>query len=129
MKYIKHISYTALAILPAVTLAAPGNLIELKDLILGYLLQIIPIVVLLIVLFFIYGIADFIRKSGEGDNIAEAKKRIVWGVVAIFITFSFWGIVTLLTSDFFGKKPGFGAPQIDSEKVEGFLPRNDSLGN
>lgn len=113
-------------LLPIVTFAAPANLDELVKLVVGYMLQAIPIIVLLIFLFFVYGIADFIRKSGKGDDIAEAKKRIVWGVVALFVTFSFWGIVQLLTSDFFGEKPGFIAPQIDSDEVLRQFPRNDA---
>lgn len=126
-KIISYLSLWTIVLLPLISFAAPENLQALvKDYILKYLLQAIPIIVLLIFLFFVYGIADFIRKSGKGDDIAEAKKRIVWGVVALFVTFSFWGIVQLLTSDFFGEKPGFIAPQIDSDEVLRQFPRNDA---
>ncbi len=109
--------------LPVLVFAAPADIQGLVDLIIGYIKQIIPIVVLLIVLYFFWGVANFIRTAGDGKEREKAKEKIFWGVVALFVTFSFWGIVQLLSSDLFGIKPDLISPQIDTKKIMETFPR------
>ena len=45
---------------------------------------------------FIWGIVTFIVKSGDDKEIAAGKKRMIWGVVALFVIVSVWGLVALL---------------------------------
>jgi len=114
-------------LLPVLTYAQGSgqkDLIYFKDLIVGYLTDIIPLIMFLTILYFIYGIAEFIRKSGNGEELEEAKQKIVWGIIALFVMVSFWGIVTLLTSDFFGESPPLGPPKIDITDVNREFPTN-----
>jgi len=101
---------------PVIAFAAPQTFSELVHMTLVYLRQITFVVSGLIFLAFMYGIADFIRKSGDGDHIALAKKRLWWGIIALFVAFSFWGILSFFTSDFFGITNVNVAPQISTGK-------------
>lgn len=58
----------------------------------------IPIAFSLAVLFFFWGVAKFIFASGSGKD--EGKKIMVWGVVAIFVMSSVWGIVAFISDTF-----------------------------
>lgn len=50
------------------------------------------------VVVFMWGVVGAIRAGGkEGDKkITEGKQRMLWGIIAIFILVSVWGIVALL---------------------------------
>ncbi len=47
--------------------------------------------------YFFYGIAKYIKSEGAGK--AEGKMIMVWGVVALFVASSVWGLVTLLQKE------------------------------
>ena len=47
-------------------------------------------------LFFIWGLIVFITKSGDENAVAEGKVMMFWGVIALFVIVSVWGIVLLL---------------------------------
>ena len=52
----------------------------------------------LALLYFVYGLAKFIRKASEGD-VKEGKNIMMWGIIALFVMVSVWGIIQLLASD------------------------------
>ena len=58
--------------------------------------QLIPIVISLALLFFIWGLVQFIIASGDETAKEAGKRRMVWGIFALFIIVSVWGIVELL---------------------------------
>jgi hypothetical protein len=91
-----------------------------------YVNQIIPILIALILLAFFWSAANFIRTSGKGGEVEEAKKRLWWGVIALFVAISFWGVVQFLSSDIFGETPIFGPPAIHTDEINGLFPRNDT---
>lgn len=64
----------------------------------GIIATLIPIAFSLAVLFFFWGVAKFIFASGNGKD--EGKKIMVWGVVAIFVMSSVWGIVAFISGTF-----------------------------
>jgi len=51
----------------------------------------IPMVFTLALLFFFYGVAKYVWSAG-GDK-EEGKKIMIWGVVALFVMSSVWGLV------------------------------------
>ncbi len=57
---------------------------------------IIPIVVGLSLLYFLWGVANFIRKSGDSGAREDAKQQMLWGIVALFVMVSVWGLVAFL---------------------------------
>jgi undecaprenyl pyrophosphate phosphatase UppP len=57
----------------------------------------IPIAVALAVLFFFWGLATYIlNASGDPGKREEGRTRMIWGVIALFIIVSIWGIVGFL---------------------------------
>jgi hypothetical protein len=65
---------------------ALGNIINLA----------IPVLVALGVLFFIWGLVQFIFASGDESAKDEGKRKMIWGVIALFVIVSVWGLVALL---------------------------------
>jgi hypothetical protein len=46
---------------------------------------------------FLWGIVGFIRKDALGDKaLDEAKKRMGWGIIILFVLTSVWGLVGML---------------------------------
>ena len=58
----------------------------------------IPIVFGIIVITFFWGLARFIFAQGNEEAKAEGKKIMLWGLIAIFIAASVWGIVAFARS-------------------------------
>ena len=55
-----------------------------------------PIVFGLSLLFFFWGLARFILAAGDADAQKEGKNIMIWGVVALFVMASVWGLVGFL---------------------------------
>lgn len=73
----------------------------------------IPIVFALAMLFFFWGLAQYIL--GGEDTKVSAKKTMIWGVVALFVMASVWGLVRFIGSAVgvsSGTGPGFNAGDL-----------------
>lgn len=57
----------------------------------------IPVIMSLGLVFFLWGGSQFIRYSENEEKRAEYKNYLVWGVIAIFVMLSFWGLIKLVT--------------------------------
>ena len=55
----------------------------------------------LCVLLLLYGIFRFINAGGDEKRLTEAKQLVLWGVIALFVSVSFWGLVNVLLATFF----------------------------
>jgi hypothetical protein len=60
---------------------------------------VIPFIISLAVLVFIYGIFMYVI-SGDEDAKASAKDKILYGIVGIFIMISVYGLVKILVATF-----------------------------
>ena len=77
----------------------------------GLLLKnLIPTAVAVALLFFFWGLAKFIRASGDEKAIEEGKRTMIWGVVALFVMVSVWGLVYLLQNTLLGGSPTYNLP-------------------
>lgn len=84
---------TALAF-PLVSLAQLGNVQTLVTSIGTIVNLIIPIVFAIALLVFFWGLVKYIW--GAEDEKANAKKTMIWGVVALFVMASVWGLVAFI---------------------------------
>lgn len=62
----------------------------------------VPVAVALLLLVFIWGVAQFILYADNEEKRSEAKHIFVWGIIALFVVLSIWGIIILLQTTFFG---------------------------
>jgi hypothetical protein len=53
----------------------------------------IPIASMLAILFFFYGLALYILKAGDPKAADEGKSIMIWGIVALFVMTSIYGII------------------------------------
>lgn len=60
--------------------------------------SLIPIAFTAAVLFFFWGLALYISAQGSEDKQDKGKGIMTWGIVAIFIMASIWGIVAFIGS-------------------------------
>jgi len=80
--------------LPLTSFAALGNISGLVADIGGIVNQVIPILFAIALLGFFYGLVVYI--FGKEDNKDQAKKTMIWGVIALFVMASVWGLVRFI---------------------------------
>src|SRR3989344_3069320 len=70
----------------------------------------IPIIATLALLAFFWGAGKFILKAGDVKEIENGKKLLIWGLVALFVMASIWGILRFFQVDLF--TVAFGIPLL-----------------
>ena len=93
--YMKKNTLFIGAILPAFAFSADG-INGLLDTILGWVNALIPIAFALALLLFFVAIAKFVLAAGDSTAQEEGRNLMVWGVIAIFVMASVFGLVTFL---------------------------------
>lgn len=76
-----------------------SNFKGLVDGIRGLLELLIPVLIGLAFLSYIWGITKFISKAGDASAHKEGKSLLIWGMVALFVLFSLWGIIRFLRGE------------------------------
>ena len=109
---IKKVSLLVLALTPAIAFAQSGTqanaiLVQVQQ-ILGYVL---PIVIVLAVIWIIWGIIQFVTNSDEEER-AKAKMHIVYGIIGLFVIISLFGLVGFIQSFL-----GIGGGSLQSTQV------------
>ena len=54
------------------------------------------LVVSLGLLTFFWGLVKFILKGGDAKEVENGRRLMIWGVVAMFVMISVWGLVTFI---------------------------------
>ncbi len=97
--YIYTLAFLSAIAIPV--LAAVTNFKELVNTIFiaNILKPLVPFLIGLAVVMFIYGVLILIFSEG-GDKKEDGKKYMLWGIVGIFVMVSVWGLVNILISTF-----------------------------
>ncbi len=76
---------------------------------------IIPLIFTLAFLFFLWGMAMYIRGSDDVKKREESKKFIYWGIIGLTVMVSVWGIVKIVNTTF-----GFGntVPKLQTDYLK-----------
>lgn len=85
---------------PAVAFAAPQTFAELVHFIISYINFIIPIIISLAVLLYVRNTAQGLFKMKDGKGDPDWKTGMLWGIIAITLMVSLWGILTILANTF-----------------------------
>ena len=84
----------------------PTNFSQLVDVFFELLVTALPVIVGLAFLVFFWGLVKFIfRIGGDERAVAEGKKFMVWGLIALFIIVSFWAILAFAYGEFGFTRP------------------------
>lgn len=92
--FVATLSFLALPLV-----AAAQELGNLADLIaaLGDVVNIAtPVIVGIALIAFFWGLAKFIFSAGDEEKRESGKHIMIWGIVALFVMVSIWGIVRFI---------------------------------
>lgn len=64
----------------------------------------------LAVVYFLWNVAESIRKSDQPGELAKFKSNAFWGIVAIAVMASLWGLVNILVNTFNGPAININIP-------------------
>ena len=103
---------------PVITFAALDGLKQLLVDVRALINLLIPVVIGLAVIFFMWGTAQFVLKAGDQKLRQEGKNKMIWGIIAIFIMVSIMGIISLI-GDTLGIPVGNGLPGFQNCQVPG----------
>ncbi len=110
MSRLKKFIPASIALLPYMVLAQnnagqTGGIEQFIDRVGRIINRLIPITVSLALLFFFYGLARYIFNANDTEKKEEGKNIMIWGVLALFVMMSVWGIVSTL-QNFLGVSGG-----------------------
>lgn len=66
----------------------------------GLLNALAPVVVALALVYFFWGLAQYVLNSADEDKRKEGRNIMIWGTLALFIMLSVWGIINVLQDTF-----------------------------
>jgi len=97
---IKKGGVAIFSLAPLFAFAQPQNLNDVAQLFINIFRAFVPVLIGFAVLIFIWGIVRFIAHMDNEQERAAGKKLMVWGVVALFVIVSVWGLVGILLGTF-----------------------------
>lgn len=97
-KTIQTLVFVAMLTLPLHTLAADATSVLTK--VKGWVDILLPLSFSVVFLAFVYGVIRFLMSGSDTNKKEEAKNRLLWGVVAMFVVVTIWGIVAFLQGTF-----------------------------
>lgn len=97
----------AILALPAAASAAPRTFSELAETAVQFINAGIGTAIILGLVVYFYGVATGLTSLSKGGT-EELSRRIVWGLIALFVMVSVWGIVGLVRNTLFGGGGGGG---------------------
>lgn len=93
----KIISIVSLFMFPVLAFAdSVTDADSLFNLVNKILRNILPIIISIAVIWFIYNVFAY-AISGDEEKKGAAKNNMIWGIVALFVMISVWGLVGVLT--------------------------------
>ncbi len=112
MKFKKFLILVLLVVLPLISSAqgSSGNAVcdfEITSVaemfhLFGCILSaaVLPLLVTLAIVIFIIGIVKYIAKADEAKEREEGRKFMIYGIVALFVMVSIWGLVGIIQGTF-----------------------------
>lgn len=81
--------------IPSVTFAQElsGPLANTLNQIAALVNNLVPLLLAIAVLLFLWGLVKFIANIGDETARAAGKSLMIWGMIALFVMVSFWGII------------------------------------
>lgn len=100
---MKKLVYASLSFAPVLAFAQTPNFTGLNA-ILGFIQStvrtLIPIIFGLAIVFFFWGLVTFLRAAGDPKAQEAGRNQMIWGVIAIAVMISIYGLVAWLQTVF-----------------------------
>jgi len=102
---IRNLIYVVVALIfsvvPSIASAAAINSIQdLASEIIKIINYVIPILIAVALVYFIWGMVKYIRDAGQEAKREKGRAVMIHGIIALFMMIAVWGIVNLLLSTF-----------------------------
>ncbi len=62
--------------------------------------RLIPIMILLALIYIIYGVIEYIRAVEDSQGREEKKQKIFWGIIGLFVILTVWSLVFIIAHTF-----------------------------
>lgn len=98
MKHLINIASISFLSLPF--FAGAQTVQNVLSTILGILNQVIPILMVIATIVFLYGVIAYITSAGDEEKQAGGKFYMIWGLIGLFVIVAMWGIVRILVNTF-----------------------------
>lgn len=102
--------------LPALAFAQ-ANAYSILSTIRGILNVVIPILITLGIIYFIWGVIEYVISKTE-EAKKEGRDKMIYGIIGLFVIISIWGLVGIL-SNTFGIQAG---GSLTPSQIPGVLP-------
>lgn len=93
------------------------NLFNIIDILGGLLNALAPVVVALALVYFFWGLAQYILNSANEEKKKEGRNIMIWGVLALFIMVSVWGIINVMRDTFQLTDTNVPIPGVDGRST------------
>ena len=104
-------------LMPVVAFAqTPRTFSGLVYMLISFINPMAAILVSLALLTFFWGIVQYIY-SGGSEGHENGRQLMAWGIVAIFVLISIWGLARILTTTFFGGSASMGVTGVPSSSL------------
>jgi uncharacterized membrane protein YidH (DUF202 family) len=91
----------ALAAMPFMAMAAQLNTLgDVLTTFTNIINALMPFIVALAVLYFIWGVFQYVANAGDEEARKAGQSKMIYGVIGIFVMVSVWGLVNLLQGSF-----------------------------
>lgn len=97
--YIFSSLFLSVLAIPVMAAVADFKTLVNDILINGILKPIVPFLIGIAVVLFVYGVVTLIFSEG-GDKREEGKKFMMWGIIGLAVMLSVWGLVAILQGTF-----------------------------
>lgn len=74
------------------------NFADLVNQLVGFINTVIPVLGGIALVLFLVSVVRYIQKAGDAHGKSEEQKAMLWGLVALFVLFSIWGILRVFGS-------------------------------
>jgi len=94
--FFKPLLLGALFFVPIIAFAQVSSFAGFVDLVVRILNAVIALLFAVALLVFFWGVAQFILNAGNEQKRTEGKGIMLWGIIALFVMVSLWGIIQVL---------------------------------
>lgn len=84
------------------TLSDASSFKDVVAFVIGYINLIIPLLAAAALVLFLWSGVQYILKAGESHGKGPEREALLWGIIALFVLFSVWGILRLVCSTLIG---------------------------